>query len=271
MKHLITTILTILCSSLWMNAQSDYVVYDCTTEARIYRQDAKKWDTLNKGEHVNANTLINARTKSALKILDKNSNLIYSNVNTGNQRVSEIVKSSVKRANSTLKNLNGQIAQNIKGGTQGSKNPIYGATVRGNEELSMLDSLYYSVYNGIVNPRASESILATKVAVDNETFYFSITNNSGSEYYITFIHGNSNGIKTCIPDDLYKYDIVAVSPNTTIELRDFVFANDDSDRSYYIVASAKAFNLKPIASALKYMTPPEYDMDCYVADIVLTK
>lgn len=268
MRRLLILFILVCCASLSAYAQGELVIYDFTQGARIYRQDAKKWDTLHKNERVTENTLVNCKAKGAIQILDKRTNIIYSNVNTGNQRISEVVKSSAKRANSTFKNLNAQISKNVKGGTQSSKNLIYGATVRGNEELSVYDSLYYSVYNGIVNNKVSDVISSNRVALDDDTFYFSITNSSDIKYYITIIRTSESGTYICVRDDIYNFDIITISPQSTIELKDLIFLDESSEYKYYLVASTNTFSLKPIESALKYMTPPEYEIDTFIVDII---
>ena len=246
-----------------MYAQKEYFVYDCAPGARGFCADTKTWTPLTKGETVHENDILHVRQKGTVKILDNNTRRIYTNVKTGKQSVSSLIKASAKRANSSFGNLNRQLVKNVKNSDHREKYySTYGATMRGyNDDITFADSLYYAVYHGINNIYLSE-LIQLKESIDSDgTVSFSIINNSDVLYYATVVYGNKSRLELCLDADILGTDVFPIEPHSTANLQSFGFSPASSDCLYYLLASKREFWVEPLKPAIRYMVQPDYDAD----------
>ena len=249
--------------SLTVFAQKEYVVYDCAPDAKVFRVDTKTWAPLVKGETLNENDLILVKKKGMVKILDNGTRRIYSNVKTGKQPVSLLIKASAKSANSSFGNLNRQLAKNVKNSDHREKYySTYGATMRGyNDDITFADSIFYAVFQGIKSLRPSE-LIQLKESIDSDgTVSFSIVNDSDDLYYATVVYGNKSRLEPCFDADIQGTDVIPIEPHSTANLQSFGFSPASGDCLYYLLASKREFWMEPLKPAIRYMVQPDFDAD----------
>ena len=272
MKRLLILIAGILLPLVATMAQGHYTVYECQQGSRIYRSSARAWDDLKKGESVDANTLVNPRKKGAVRILDNDTRRIYSNVKTGRQTVAALISSSSKNANATFGNLNRQLANNVKSSDhRGRYYSTYGATTRGDEELTFTDSLYFAIYHGVRTGTTNDCLKFIAQESGPGSVGFVVVNDSDAPYFITIARGNQENLTFCFDADLYGVDVIPVLPHTTANLTGYVFAAPAEGDQFYLIASPREFWVEPLKNAVRYMNPPEFSADKELVTVVLAK
>lgn len=271
MKRALITLIFIV-FSLSALAQGRYVVYDCGQGARIFRNESRSWDDIKKGETLQENTLLHIRRQGLVKILDKTTNRVYSNVKTGRQSVSSLIQASSKSANSTFGNLNRQLARNVRNSDhRGRYYSTYGATTRGDGEVSFADSLYYSIFHGISNQAFANQLRLDEILNNDGTVSFSVTNESDESYYVTVVSGDSSHLTFCFDDSLYGVDVIPVLPHSTADLRSYKFVVPSGNDSYYLIAAQREFWTEPLKNALRYMVAPDYSADAELVKVIPAK
>ena len=268
MKRLLVILLFMLFS--WTSQSQDkYAVYECSQAARVFRTDSRSWDAITKGETLQENTLLNIKKKGAISILDKSTRRIYSNVKTGKQTVSALIQASSKSANSTFGNLNHQLARNVKNSDHRSRYySTYGATVRGDGEVTFADSLYYSIFQGITKQTYGNSLVLKETRNNDGTISFSIVNDSDSLFFVSLICGDKSHISLCFDGLIYGADVISVLPHSMANLQSHRFAPPSGNEQYYLIASQREFWVEPLKNALNYMSPPEFVADEKLIQII---
>ena len=246
-----------------MFAQKEYVVYDCSPGVKAYRVQSKTWTPLTKGETLQEDDLLNVRQKGTVKILDKNTRRIYSNVKTGKQPVSSLIKTSAKSANSSFGNLNRQLAKNVKNSDHREKYySTYGATMRGyNDDVTFTDSLYYAIFNGIDKINSSGLIRIEEIDNSDGTVSFSIVNESDDLYYATVVYGSRSRLDPCFDADIQGVDVFPIDPHSVANFQSFGFSPAADGSNYYLIASKREFWLEPLKPAIRYMVQPDFEAD----------
>lgn len=262
MKRIIISLLPLL-FSLTLFAQKVYVVYECAPDVKAYRVDSKAWVPLAKGEALQENDILNIRHKGTVKILDNSTRRIYSNVKTGKQPVSSLIKASAKSANSSFGNLNRQLAKNVKNSDHRQKYySTYGATMRGySDDISFTDSLYYSVYSQINNMSPADFIRLKESVNPDGSVSFSIVNDSDDLYYATVVYGSKSQLVPCFDADILGTDVLPIEPHTTANLHSYGFSPASNNCCYFLVASRHEFWTMPLIPSLRYMVQPDFDAD----------
>lgn len=272
MKRVFIILMAIFFALATAMAQNVYSVYDSPSNTRVYRTSSRSWDTLTKGEILDGTTIINARKKGAVKILDKSTRRIYSNVKLGRQTVNEIISSAAKSANSTFGNLNRQLAENVRNSEHRSRYyTTYGATTRGDDELSFTDSLYYAIFAGVQETTSLVPIYLIETTPVGGVVSFSVVNNSETGYYISIAYGNERQLEFCFNEDILGIDVILLPAHSNADLTGFTFAAPDEGMQYYLIASKREFWTAPLRNALKYMTPPEYSCEVEFITVVPAK
>ncbi len=268
MKRVLLTLIFIALS-LSLSAQGRYTVYDCGSGARVFRTDSRSWAAVTKGEALQENTVLHIRQKGAIKILDNSTRRIYTNVKTGKQSVSSLIQASTKSSNSTFGNLNRQIAKNVKNSDhRGRYYSTYGATTRGEGEVTYADSLYYAIFKGLSTPSSPEHLRLDVSHNDDGTVSFMVKNESEVPYYVTILYGGTSNLFPCLEETIPGTDVIPVAPHSSANLLSYKFMAPSGGDDYYLIASRCEFWTEPIKNALRYMTPPDYSADSHLVQVI---
>lgn len=248
-------------------SQSKYSVYKCVNDVKAYNTDSMAWGSVEKGDVLDGNDLVDVPVKQGLHVLESGSNRIYANVKAGKHTVRDIIEKSEKDANSTFKNLNRQIVKNVAKSGQGKGYSTYGMTTRGlGDDLDFADSLYFSIYECIRNIQSADCLSLCKVSNDDGTISFVIENNSENVVYVSVVYGNSSHISLCLEDEFMELGALPLQPHTSLDLTSLMFIEPLEGENYYVIASEHWFDLAPIKTRLRYMREPDYSAD---ADLVM--
>ena len=248
-------------------SQNKYSVYKSAGNVKTYNTDSMVWASVEKGDVLDGNDVVDVPLKYGLHVLEPGSNRIYANVKVGKHTVRDIIEKSKKDANSTFKNLNRQIVKNVAKSGQGKGYYTYGMTTRGlGDDLNFVDSLYFSIYECIRNFQSVDDLSLCKVTKEDGTISFVIENNSETVLYVSVVYGNSSHISLCLEDEFMELGAFPLQPNTSLDLTSFKFIEPLEGENYYVIASELGFNLAPIKTRLRYMREPDYSAD---ADLVM--
>jgi hypothetical protein len=268
MKRIILLLCTFL--PILASAQSKFSVYRSVEDVVRYEDNLRY--PVQKGDLLSERDLIEVPVKQGIHILEKETNRIYTNVKAGKQTVGAIIDKSEKDANSTFTNLNRQISKNIAKNSQGKGYSTYGMTTRGlSDELTFVDSLYYSIYTCVNNILDNDVISMKKIVNEDETISFMIDNTGSKVIYVSILYGNPSHLTICLDGVLSESGAVPIPPHSTLDLSSYRYIEPDTHAGYYLVSSDNMFDLSYIKSRLLYMRAPDFILDENIATLSIVK
>lgn len=266
-KTILAAVLSMLVGLL--SAQDIYVY---SVIGRAERQENGQWVMLQKRNQLKMDDVIRVADNSALSIIDRKAEKIYSIPQTSSKKISELI-AAYKGKQSYAANFVSHASKSLfNGGSDRISNDAAGCTYRGDIiENDIAKSLIAKVkgagsFDGFDNAktdyqisfeildRNTKSTLGAEVLVDNQAI-FRITNSSDVPLYINILDINQLGEKyVCLPiDDATTMSHLLIPANCTIDLVSYPieFAEPKGVDNLILIATEVPYDLRQVKKYLE--------------------
>ncbi len=250
MKKIISLLVCIsLCGIV--AGQNRYSIFKVEGDVKLL--NGSSWVELYKHDDLSFKDKIRVGASSNVAILDSEISQIYYCSDAGEYRVIEIISNAKKQSDRITKLMNQQIRESYNTDMQ-SQYHTAGVSYRGSSETSCTRDVYAAICN-IGNASQSTVIGLEKVCVNDQEFYFSVTNKSESPLYINILRlvSASPNTQLCLnigytEDEPY----LMIAPNSTVELKQYTFYSIKNDPGRYtLFATPCRFDTQELQLLLK--------------------
>lgn len=234
-------ILSVICLLyiLPTTAQSKYSIYKIEGEAFIKGDSG--WRPLQKRSVVSATDLLNMK-EGRVCILDNTSNRIFYSIHSGQQSVARIVSDAKKQADRITGTMNEQIRKSVQAGDNSYSYQTHGVSHRGQDGNMTTTAVYTSLCRAIANRGTTieepQQIFLQKVALEENTFCFTVCNDSETPLYINILRLSESHHQPQLCFNLgYTYDepYMLIPAHKAVRIDHFVFVEDSEEEVEYLL------------------------------------
>ena len=226
---------------------------------KVEKKSSNSWIDLKKFMTLDIKDVINIKPESSLRILDISSSAVYTFPTAGEYVLSNLISNAKQENNSLTRKIIAQSRKNIADNNTKSHKNI-GAAMRGEIDEAEIETIYSDIVFCLKEKTNRGPIMFEKKTVDNELFYFSITNNSPNPVYANIFLGigNSHWIPLYESDGLSG---IKLQSNETVEMNHLIFI-EDPDICYLGLGYTKEFPAEEIQFRLNENMEPLYE--CFI-------
>lgn len=267
MKRMI--LMAVMSMLVGLLAAQDIYVYSVIGQAE--RQENGKWVILQKRNPLKMEDVVRVSDNSALSIIDRKAEKIYSISQTNGKKVSELI-ANYKGKQTYASNFVSHASKALfNGGSDRISNDAAGCTYRGDiVENDIAKSLIAKAKGASMNnfnnattdyqvsfeilDRKTKQPLGSEVAIDSQAI-FRITNNSDVPLYINILDINQQNEKyVCLPiDDATTMSHLLIPANCTIDLVSYPieFAEPKGVDNLMLIATEIPYDLRQVKKYLE--------------------
>jgi len=226
-------------------AQARYYVHKVSGSVSCLRGDS--YVNLESGQQIDVADKVRIMEQSSVSIVDKNTSRVYVSTETGVTTIADIILSARKQSEAITRLVYRQTMDSVK--DYAKKPASLGATFRGDESQKSFTRLLYASMSGSLDRRkvkSSDSISLSRV-FKGDQWYFRVENNSRELLYFGVIRIKDGSVGLML--EVGRFDgvsVLAIEPDNSVELYQYVFAETDPDVSYVLFATPVVFDMQEL-------------------------
>lgn len=226
-------------------------IYSIT--GKVSKKTDAGWVALKKNGEVTDADMLKINQASSIKLIDNIIHKVHVFDQPGESLVSRLIDKSLRESSSITSRM---VAESRKQMSGAKSHGTSGASIRGTDDESLLETLFTALNNGFQAAENKGDISLTKVADSDGLFHLRITNNGNNELYANvFIHTEHT-----LWEALYKFDgeesALYLAPHSSIEIKHIQLASSP-DIQLAAVAYDSPFEGEDLADMLSASLIPE--------------
>lgn len=253
----------ILAFSFMGRCQDRVIVYQKAGDVKVCSYGSSQWESIAEKDVIGLHDRISIPKEGCVRLLDKGTNRVYQNPQTGNFEVAEVIAAAEKKANDVIGNLNKKISDSKKGTSAIPKYSSYGAVTRGQTTEggeSFADSLYCSVLEFFTAEDISKFIAyeatITKKDDENGLFHFVLQNKGDIDLYTCIIRSDEQGLSISLGPSGEDGEMNVLAAHSEQDRYMHSYVHDGGASDYFLFCSTVPFNPIALNDKLKAFPSP---------------
>lgn len=228
-----TILLTSLLAISFAMSAKNYKVYNVT--GNVSKKTGSTWTALTKNQTVSDSEMIKINPSSSLKVIDAENRQVYNFSKSGEFKLDNLLKTSVKENSSLLGKIGAESKKQLAASNTKSHAAV-GASKRALLDEDLIEALYAGLVKGFDAGTNVGNIRAEKISLgDDGEFYLELSNSSEMPLYANVFVKGEEGVWQTVYQMSEDEPALLVAPGATVSLSDVTLFELPGD-SFAVVA-----------------------------------